>query len=60
MQKMNKSKPNLLCKNAFFEAKSEELVNIFKMGTADEKNKLITLMRDLDPTGLNNYQTTMN
>ncbi|MDR2907472.1 MAG: DUF4835 family protein [Bacteroidales bacterium] len=60
LQKLNKQKSQLLCKQTFFDAKSEELINIFKMGTMDEKNKFITLMTELDPAGLNNYQEIMN
>jgi hypothetical protein len=60
LQRVNRARPNLLFKQIFFDAKSEELINIFRMGTVDEKNKLITLTRELDPVNLNKYQAILN
>jgi hypothetical protein len=60
LQNVNKIRPNLFFKQIFFDAKSEEIINIFRMGTIDEKNKLITLVRELDPANLNRYQAILN
>ena len=60
LQRVNRVRPNLLFKQLFFDAKSEELINIFRMGTVDEKNRLITLVRELDPANLNRYQAILN
>jgi hypothetical protein len=60
LQRLNRQMPNLLIKQVFFDAKSEELINIFRMGTVDERNRFITLVRDLDPANLNRYQAIMS
>ena len=60
MQRLNRQRPNLLLKQVFFDSKHEELVNVFRMGTMDEKNRLITLVRELDPANLNKYQAILN
>lgn len=60
LQKLNKQKSGLLCKQLFFDAHSEELINIFRMGVADEKNKFFTLMKELDPSGAAKYQEIVN
>jgi hypothetical protein len=39
LQNVNKVRPNLLFRQIFFDAKSEEIINIFRVGTVDEKNK---------------------
>jgi hypothetical protein len=36
--------------NAFLDAKSDELVNIFEHGTTDEKNTVHELLINIDPT----------
>jgi hypothetical protein len=36
--------------NAFLDAKADELVNIFKEGTAEEKKKVYDLLMSIDPT----------
>jgi hypothetical protein len=60
LQNVNKVRPGLLFRQIFFDAKSEEIINVFRMGTVDEKNKLITLMRTLDPANINKYQAILN
>ena len=60
MQRLNRQRPNLLLKQVFFDSKHEELINVFRMGTMDEKNRLITLVRELDPANLNKYQAILN
>ena len=59
LQRVNRTRPNLLFRQIFFDAKSDEIVNIFRVATLDEKNRLITLMRELDPSNLNKYQSIL-
>ena len=40
----------------FLDAKSDELVNIFKSGTADEKKMVYELLMDIDPTRQDTYE----
>ncbi|MDR0436792.1 MAG: DUF4835 family protein [Bacteroidales bacterium] len=60
LQRLNKQRPSLLVKQVFFDSSSEELINIFKMGTPDEKNRFIAIVRELDPANLNKYQAIFN
>jgi hypothetical protein len=60
LQRINRVRPNLLFKQIFFDAKAEEIINIFLMATMDEKNRLITLVRELDPANLSRYQTILS
>jgi hypothetical protein len=60
LQNVNRVRPGLLFRQIFFDATSEEIINVFRMGTIDEKNKLITLARVLDPANLNKYQAILN
>lgn len=41
--------------NAFLDAKSDELVNIFKKGTSEEKKMVYELLMDIDPTRQSTY-----
>ena len=41
--------------NAFLDAKSDELVNIFKKGTSEEKKMVYDLLMDIDPTRQSTY-----
>jgi len=59
LQRVNRIRSGLLFRQIFFDAKSDEIVNIFRVATLDEKNRLIALMRELDPSNLNKYQSIL-
>lgn len=40
----------------FFNAKRDEIINIFKNGTGEEKTKLLEMLSTLDPVGTTKYQ----
>jgi hypothetical protein len=56
LQQVNKQRPASYNLQLFFNAKSDELVNIFKEGTAQEKAQVIALLGELDPTNNSKYQ----
>ena len=56
LQKMNQEKPSTLIMQTFFAAKADELVNIFSEAPPEEKNRVFTLLNDLDPTNITKYQ----
>ena len=56
LQQINKQRPASYNLQLFFNAKSDELVNIFKEGTAQEKAQVIALLGELDPTNNSKYQ----
>lgn len=59
LRKVHQTRPLSFSMQVFFNAKSDEIINIFKGGFADEKSKIITLLNDIDPTNSNKYQKIM-
>lgn len=59
LRKVHQTRPLSFSMQVFFNAKSDEIINIFKGGFADEKSKVITLLNDIDPTNSNKYQKIM-
>jgi len=58
IQKANTVRPSTLFLRAFFDAKADEITNIFRTSTdAQQKQQLIGLLTDVDPGNLAKYQT---
>jgi hypothetical protein len=55
VQKIFKIAPNTVMLNVFFEAKSDELVNIYKNAPATEKPKVIDLLNEINNANINKY-----
>ena len=51
----NRARPATYAINTFLDAKSDELVNIFKQGTDKEKKQVYEVLMDVDPTRDNTY-----
>jgi len=49
------ARPATYVVNAFLDAKADELVNIFKQGTSDEKKMIYDMLMDIDPTRQSTY-----
>lgn len=60
VQKVYKIAPNTVMLQVFFEAKSDELVNIFKNASPSEKPKVIALLNELNITNTNKYEKIKN
>ncbi|GAA4498204.1 DUF4835 family protein [Hymenobacter ginsengisoli] len=61
IQKANTVRPSTLFVRAFFDAKADEITNIFRTSTdTQQKQQLITLMTDVDPGNLPKYQTVLS
>ncbi|MBP9186830.1 MAG: DUF4835 family protein [Bacteroidia bacterium] len=56
VQKVFKIAPNTAMLVVFFEAKSDELVNIYKGATPTEKSKAIDLLTEINVANLNKYE----
>ncbi len=56
VQKVFKIAPNTVMLIVFFEAKSDELVNIYKNAPANEKPKVIALLSDINVANINKYE----
>ncbi|RZK22339.1 MAG: DUF4835 family protein [Hymenobacter sp.] len=59
VQKANALRPGTLFVRAFFNAKADEITNIFRTGTTEQKQKLVTMLSDADPDDLAKYQTLL-
>lgn len=56
LDKANKARPATYVINAFLDAKSDELVNIFQEGTEDERTKVYEALVNIDPTRQSTYE----
>lgn len=50
------NRPNLYLLRVFFDAKSDELIDIFSQATSSEKNKVVSLLKEIDPANSSKYQ----
>jgi hypothetical protein len=57
IQKINATRPGTLFVRAFFNAKADEITNVFRTGTPEQKQQLVTMLSDADPDNLAKYQT---
>ena len=58
--RVNQSYPNAMIVLIFNNTKNAEIVEIFKGGTLEEKNKLVEIMGRVDPTRANAYRSVRN
>lgn len=59
LRKVHQARPLSFAMQVFFNAKSDEIINIFSGAFSDEKSKVVTLLNDIDPTNSNKYQKIM-
>ncbi|CAN5645794.1 DUF4835 family protein [soil metagenome] len=50
-------RPNSFFMQFFFNAKADELVSLYQMGTADEKTQVTQLLSTIDPGNISKYNT---
>lgn len=55
IKEVNKLRPNSVIVNSFFDAKSDELANIFSQGNEAKRQEVLELLRELDPTNSEKY-----
>ncbi len=56
LKKVHETKPLSFSLQVFFNAKSDEIINIFSGGFSDEKSRAINILNEIDPTNSNKYQ----
>ncbi|MGI4870632.1 MAG: DUF4835 family protein [Janthinobacterium lividum] len=56
IQKGNATRPGTLFVRAFFDAKADEITNVFRTATPEQKQKLLAIAEDVDPGNLAKYQ----
>ena len=60
MQRVYRAKPDTYVNRIFFDAKSDELVNIFSKGSTDEKGRVMTILTECDPSNSGKYEKIMD
>jgi hypothetical protein len=56
LQKAHRAKPGSFILQLFFDAKSDELVNIFTESFADEKKRVYNVLSEIDPANIKKYK----
>ena len=56
IKKAHREKSNLVAVQQFFDAKADEIVNIFKGAPENEKSRVITLLKEINPANTNKYE----
>jgi len=56
IQKVFRSRPSLYILQVFFDAKSDELVNIFSKSFPDERNRVTVILNECDPSNGSKYE----
>lgn len=59
LQKAHRSKPNSYILQVFFDAKSDEIVNIFKSAFTDERKRVYNIVSEVNPANLSKYGVLM-
>lgn len=59
MQKVYRTRPDTYINRIFFDAKSDEIVNIFSKGSTDEKSRIMTVLTECDPANSGKYEAIM-
>jgi hypothetical protein len=60
MQRVYRSKPDTYVNRIFFDAKSDELVNVFSKGSTDEKGRVMVILTECDPSNTGKYDKIMD
>lgn len=60
LQKVHSSKPASFNMQVFFNAKADELVNIFSQAFPEEKSKVVNILNEIDPANTTKYQKILS
>lgn len=56
IQKVFRRRPSIYILQMFFDAKSDELVNIFSKSYPDERNRVVAILNEVDPSNGSKYK----
>jgi hypothetical protein len=59
LRETNRSRPSAIAIATFLDAKTDEMINIFKGATEQEKKSAIEILSDVNPTQSQRYETIM-
>jgi len=57
LKRVSQDRPNAYLLQTFFDAKADEIVNLFTEATPDEKNQAVEALNIIDPAHTNKYNT---
>ncbi len=60
LEKVFKQRPSSYLLTAFFYAKKDEIVQMYSEGNQDEKNRMVTLAKKLNPSNINDYEKILS
>ncbi len=60
LQRVHRQRPNSFALGFFFDAKTDELVNIFSESPSMEKGKVVNLLSEIDPSSSDKYQKILS
>ncbi len=55
LQKVFRRRPSTYILQMFFDSKADELVNVFSKSYPDERNRVLTILNEIDPSNGNRY-----
>jgi hypothetical protein len=55
LQKVFRRRPSTYILQMFFDAKSDELVNVFSKSFPDERTRVLTILNEIDPSNGSKY-----
>jgi hypothetical protein len=56
VQQVFRRRPSTYILQVFFDSKSDELVNIFSKSYPDERNRVVSILNEVDPSNGSKYQ----
>ncbi len=59
MQKVYRARPDTYINRIFFDAKSDEIVNLFSKGSNDERSRIMSVLSECDPANSGKYEKIM-
>lgn len=60
LQKVFRRRPSTYILQVFFDAKADEIGNIFSKSFPDEQNRVLTLLNEIDPSNASKYEKIKN
>ncbi len=60
LQRVHRQRPNSFLMQVFFNAKSDEFVNIFSEAPPMDKPRVVNMLREIDPTNTSRYQQILS
>jgi len=60
VREANRARPSAIVISTFFDAKNDELINIFSKATEIEKTEVVKVLSDINPTYSDRYEKILN